>query len=465
MRRRGFTLIELLVVIAIIAILIGLLLPAVQKVREAAARMSCSNNLKQWALAGQNYHSAYDQFPPGINKASPDATRRFNWVIALLPYMEQDGIYQRYNQNPATWNTNYFDAVNTFGGPNAPIALTFKAMACPSDAGMPGDHKDTTQSPPQQWALISYKANAGTVAYPNGSETKDGIFWVGHAGVRILEITDGTSNTFFMGERNSRDPIYDQYTGDLLHYWGWAYYASNAGDVLSGTAVPLNFVLPNNFPSLTNSQQVLMVVQRRGGFGSGHTGGANFALADGSVRFIPNSIAPAVYAGLGTRAGDEVPGTSKARGDGPMRHASLRLARALLLAAGLAAAGCSGGPKFVEVTGTLKAGNQPLENVQVEFWPEVPGPRSIGVTDKDGRFTLRSDDGKHAGAVVGPHKVVLVDLSAYAGVPLNMSRDVEKLDLSSKRFAQEYSSPTQTRLKKEVAAGRTNMIDLDVNAP
>src|SRR5437879_6400979 len=102
MVRRGFTLIELLVVIAIIAVLVGLLLPAVQKVREAAARMSCSNNLKQWALAGHNYHSTNSKFPPGINKGTPELNRRYNWVIALEPYMEQDAIFRRYVSDTTT---------------------------------------------------------------------------------------------------------------------------------------------------------------------------------------------------------------------------------------------------------------------------------------------------------------------------------------------------------------------------
>src|SRR5262245_25533107 len=125
--RRGFTLIELLVVIAIIAVLIGLLLPAVQKVRETAARISCANNLKQIALAAHNYHDATNRFPTGA-RLSIDVggipTGGTNLWVELLPYFEKDNLYKQWDHN---------DNRNNVGGTNALSARVIKILLCPSD--------------------------------------------------------------------------------------------------------------------------------------------------------------------------------------------------------------------------------------------------------------------------------------------------------------------------------------------
>jgi prepilin-type N-terminal cleavage/methylation domain-containing protein/prepilin-type processing-associated H-X9-DG protein len=307
--RRAFTLIELLVVIAIIAILIGLLLPAVQKVRAAAARATCANNLKQWGLAAQNYHGAYERLPPGINRSGgivpvePDRGKRYDWLHALLPFMEQGNLEVRWNYT--NFNANKVDAAGNPGA-GSYIAQVVKPMVCPAEAANP--LRDAVTDLPNLWALTSYVGVAGQWAWRNQDMTLDGLF-VRNKFFRIGDITDGTSNTLAFAERSHTDPVYDQVLGpppnnDLMIGWGWWCYGGE-GDVLIGTAVPVNFLLPANFASLASGVQDQLYQQRVNAIGSLHAGGANACRADGSVFFLSNNVSVTTLIALGSRAGGE----------------------------------------------------------------------------------------------------------------------------------------------------------------
>ncbi|MFO0808261.1 MAG: DUF1559 domain-containing protein [Gemmataceae bacterium] len=331
MRRRGFTLIELLVVIAIIAVLIGLLLPAVQKVREAAARASCSNNLKQLALAAHNFHDANGKFPYGILRSDgsfpPDSpstlwpnypttspARRYGLFHQLLPTLEQDTLWQKWDH--FTYSNNERFPAAASGVQYAPGSFSntvVKTMVCPSNpAGPLSEPVDPSQN--GHYFITSYLGNAGTRSYPRNTTDRpslktydgNGMFYRNRA-YKMTDVPDGTSNTLLFGERHIYDPVFDSspIVDDRIADWGWVWFAGE-GDVHGGTSVPINFKLPANFDTLAGGQQQVLFEDRINAYGSGHTGGANFALTDGSVRFIRDAISPVTFLALGTRAGGEV---------------------------------------------------------------------------------------------------------------------------------------------------------------
>jgi prepilin-type N-terminal cleavage/methylation domain-containing protein/prepilin-type processing-associated H-X9-DG protein len=321
-RRRAFTLIELLVVIAIISILIGLLLPAVQKVRDAAARITCTNNLKQLALAAHNYEYGKQRFPPGLAQPGPDG--RFTGLfVELLPFLEQGNVYNRWD---------FVNTTNDFSSASAPGATPLTILVCPS-AGV-------NQNPLNFGNLFAgvstYGGNGGTRSFPPTQATVDGMFYdtgpqskpnPNQVPVRVADVTDGLSNTLLFGERVVSDGNLDSYqlapfvpTPDppiqaMSAYcvWGAPPGPSAIADVVLAADASINFGFPDRYvPPIGMPVPVPWASEaanwwlRVSAFGSRHTNGANFALADGSVRFISATIPLATFRALATRAGGEI---------------------------------------------------------------------------------------------------------------------------------------------------------------
>lgn len=332
----GFTLIELLVVIAVIAVLIGLLLPAVQKVREAAARTKCINNLKQMGLGLHNYHDVNQSYPYGKGPSYPGAVVYARWSIhsQLLPYVEQGPLYQSidFKSPPETPGMGgvipFMPAWSNPGGVNAAASRTHvPTFICPSDpAPVPGDwpgQNNYYASQGVQYMCDLTESQPSTIAV---GEKPDGpLYYLSK--VKMTDLTDGTSNTAVFSEKRrgtgNPDPKTDMKVMTVQTSLTAAYTACQALNPL--TATPLtskqgyswvmgemccttyNHASPPNtttcastgFPG--NMSNMAMIVPPS----SGHLGGVNTVFGDGSVRFIRDSVTLQAWRALGTIRGGE----------------------------------------------------------------------------------------------------------------------------------------------------------------
>ena len=312
--RRGFTLIELLVVIAIIAILIGLLLPAVQKVREAAARMSCQNKMKQLGLALHGYHDANGKLPPGAQAAvfpiPANGTVTIpgtSWIVFTLPYIEQNAIFSQYNfalaHNNSANGAVGMNVVQTLYCPSGPDAQRYRDPNG-GTSGNPTTHYYGVMGPGGPSDNFTITINGMTFTYRYGGAGGNGSF-SGHGMlsqyqdapgsittgrlIKFTDVTDGLSNTLMLAERSVNLP------GTLNDYRSWIRGQNGGSGATKNVTFPINSTVyngSNNFNDIS--------------FGSNHTNGCNFAMGDGSVKFINQSINLQIYQGLSSISTGEV---------------------------------------------------------------------------------------------------------------------------------------------------------------
>ena len=328
-RLSAFTLVELLVVIAIIGILVGLLLPAVQAAREAARRMQCSNNLKQIGLSFHNYESTYKSFPAAWYAHAPAPPYNLqSGLTGLLPFMEQNNLYARYDTRFSP--TNQGGAIGIANV--AVISTVIPAFVCPSAPGsgqeriydggvpanaLPGLAAITWRAAPSDYSVTTGVRGAfGNIAYANNQGgNRHGALKTNTLQApdtsKISSITDGTSNTFLMGERTGGNKLYSGTTqisapAALVAALG----ASNGGgwgDVLVGENWLAGTVRGTTTVPMPEGGCAINCTNVRGnGFHSFHTGGAQFVLCDGSVQFNSASIDAFVFAARITREKGEV---------------------------------------------------------------------------------------------------------------------------------------------------------------
>ncbi len=341
MRRRGFTLIEVLVVIAIIGILIGLLLPAVQRVRETAARTQCQNNLKQLGLAMHNYAGTFGTLPPAFMTSVPPAWSGlppyfFSWsaLAELNPFLEQTNIYRTMDLTQPIYVPPNFNIspANQFA-----VQQVVKLFLCPSDRMQPvsAAYGEPTIGPTNYAVCVGTGTTNG--GPPFGSPlNSDGMFMAGN-GQRVTDVTDGTSNTAMMSEsllgegpENAGGPMPDIPNAVQLVY-AYTGFGTPLSDAACGAASEWNvanrrgfmwasgemrcasynhYYPPNaaTYDCVTNDLTTFTSMAFRAAR-SNHPGGVNLLLGDGSVRFVSQAISLGTWRAVATRAGGEVIGS------------------------------------------------------------------------------------------------------------------------------------------------------------
>jgi len=299
--RSGFTLVELLVVIAIIGVLVALLLPAIQSAREAARRMSCSNNLKQLALGQHLYHDVHNSFTPGLTTTPQHQTETngntytngvkngcFTWGAVLLPHIEQSGLYDQLQvDDPTVLPEVHTSAVAP--NPTPLLQTTLEVFKCPSSESPPLNNRRDWNNTAHATSdyVASHNTNRVSVSDGNnGTDEFNGCFGVspGMSNQVVLvgfkDITDGSSNTFLIGERAWR--VVD---GGVVEFTNGAF--ALASESLSNWSSQGSFGV---FGMSADDHRLNKPGDSDEGFSSDHPGGAQFAFADGSVQFISETI-------------------------------------------------------------------------------------------------------------------------------------------------------------------------------